>query len=198
MVTNLLQEIRDLLKGIYDYMDSIKESVDNIAALMEALELIIENIDQTLTAIANNVEDIKDDVDDINTNTTAIKNNTDALASDVAIMKQNDIDHYLAEETVLNAIKVLSQTIATAVTIVKDTILLMQPDVAAIKADTTVISNYSATIADNTGNSAAFLEDIATNTLDTYNRVASISADTTEIIAVLRQIRDEIHTHGGT
>lgn len=198
MVTNLLQEIRDLLKGIYDYMDSIKESVDNIAAIMEALELIIENIDQTLTAIANNVEDIKDDVDDINTNTTAIKNNTDALASDVAIMKQNDVDHYLAEETVLNAIKVLSQTIATAVTIVKDTILLMQPDVAAIKADTTVISNYSATIADNTGNSAAFLEDIATNTLDTYNRVASISADTTEIIAVLRQIRDEIHTHGGT
>lgn len=196
MVTNLLQEIRDLLKGIYDYMDSIKESVDNIAALMEALELLIESIDQTLTTIASDVDDIKDDVDNINTNTTAIKNNTDTLASDVAIMKQNDVDHYLAEETVLNAIKLLSQTIVNAITIVKDTILLMQPDVAAIKADTTVISNYSANIADNTGKSAAFLEDIATNTLDTYNRVASISADTTEIIAVLRQIRDEIHTHG--
>lgn len=195
MVTNLLQEIRDLLKGINDYMSSIKDSVDHVADLMEALELLIESIDTTLAAIANDVDSIADDTHSIATDTTYIKNDVHSLDSNVAIMKQNDIDHYLASETALSAIQGLTQVVANAVAIVRDTLIHTDNQVTAIKGDTTNIAGYSASIADSTGQSAALLDDIATNTLTSANRLTSLVADSTMIIQLLRDLIQEVHDH---
>lgn len=57
-----------------------------------------------------------------------------------------------------------------------------------IDTSTQTISNHTYAIMTSSGTTAAYAEDIATNTLESKNLCSSMAADTTEIIALLRQL----------
>ena len=68
-----------------------------------------------------------------------------------------------------------------------------------MKTDLHTVANYIDNIADNTGDAAAFAEAIATNTLNTYNKVVTIASDTTDmrtnmllIVDLLQHIKGKI------
>ena len=50
-----------------------------------------------------------------------------------------------------------------------------------MQGDLDAINNYIATISANTGATAGFAEDCATNTLDIYDKVVTIASDTTQM-----------------
>ena len=60
--------------------------------------------------------------------------------------------------------------------------------------DVADIDSYISTISDNAGSTASFAEDIATNTLNTYNKVTTISEDTTQMRADLANIYNVLDT----
>lgn len=198
MITNLLQEIRDLLKTYHEILSHISDKVDDIDNLLTSLSEVIAQIDATLLLIKQDTSDIKDDTDSIAADTGDIKLFADEINTNVDIMKQNDIDHYLANETILTAIKNLANTINTNTATIKDKTVLIENNVAGIKLDTTAITNLMNTVSTNTGAAATFAEAAATNSLGCFNRLTSLVADSTNIIALLEQLIQEVHDHGGT
>lgn len=196
MTSNWLQMIYEELKKYHDILDQINSLINEIDTLLDSLDPVIRDIDDIINAIKIDTGNIANDTSNISNKTDLIEDHTNDLLTSVNTMKQNDIDHYLAEETVLDAIKTLAQNISNYTSVIKDKTTLIQSDVYGIKHDTGIILNSNQAIATATGQCPALLNDIATNTLNTDDRVTLISADTTEIIALLRQIRDEIHLHG--
>ena len=98
----------------------------------------------------------------------AIKTNTDSLPD----IKSNTDD-----------IKDNTAAVITPISNINTNVSAIAPDVAAIKTDTAVIKNNANAIMTSSGQTAAFAEDIADNTLDCKNRLVTIGSDTTQIRA---------------
>lgn len=98
----------------------------------------------------------------------AIKTNTDELPG----IKTDTAD-------------IVSNTAAviTPISNINTNVSAITPDVAAIKTDTAVIKNNANAIMTSSGQTAAYAEDIADNTLDCKNRLVTIGSDTTQIRA---------------
>ena len=65
-------------------------------------------------------------------------------------------------------------------------------NVNAIKTDLHDVAGYADSIADSSGQTATYAEDIATNTLNAYNKLYTISEDTTQMRADLSNIYNVI------
>lgn len=122
------------------------------------------------------LDDIKENTDDIVNNTDEIVTNTDPIPN---------ID------TNIGSIK--SNT---------DLIVNIQNELTAIESDIDTLSLQIPNIASNTSTTAAFCEAIATNTLNIYNKVTTISEDTTQIRAdnqlIISLLNDVLNELRGT
>lgn len=196
--TSVWQEkIYHALTGIDDYLQSILdklELLDDIndkLDMLENLELILNvvndlkdlaiNMDATLTAIDIKEGHISDVLDLIKPVIDSINLKIDAANSYLADIKTNTG----AVITPINNIKLNTDTLVANSNYMKN--------------DLHVIANFIDDISDHTGDSAAFAEAIATNTLNTYNKVVTIASDTTDmrtnmllIVDLLQQINGKI------
>ena len=98
----------------------------------------------------------------------AIKTNSDSLPD----IKSNTDD-----------IKDNTAAVITPISNINTNVSAIAPDVATIKTDTAVIKNNANSIMISSGQTAAYAEDIADNTLDCKNRLVTIGSDTTQIRA---------------
>lgn len=119
------------------------------------------------------IDDIKDNTDDIKDNTDDIVTNTDHLP---------DID------TNISSIK--SNT---------DLIINIQNELSSIETDIDALAVQIPSVVTNTGTTATYAQIIATNTLNIYNKVTTISEDTTQmradnqvIIGLLNDLLNEL------
>lgn len=98
----------------------------------------------------------------------AIKTNTDELPG----IKTDTAD-------------IVSNTAAviTPISNINTNVSVIGPDVASIMTNTAVIKNNANAIMTSSGQTAAYAEDIADNTLDCKNRLTTIGSDTTQIRA---------------
>lgn len=127
------------------------------------LEQIIELLKGFIDSFKDHAAEVAEKLGLISEDTSDINDNTDTIISlDSAIKDNTDI---LVANT--GAIKNSSQ--ATSV------------NTAAIASDTTVIRNNINTISVNSGKTAAFTEDVATNTLNILDKVTTIASDTTQM-----------------
>lgn len=194
MPTILLQEIRDFLYTI-----------------LTAIRSIIEQIGIDLGAIKDDVEAIKDNTDDIKTNTDGILEDTDSIDGHVTNIDTNlsvNIPTIVTKldtikdaavsidgktTTVLqdlnsiidinNTIKNNTGAVVTPIARINENVASMLLNSNDIKADIDDINLKCTTIASATGATSAFCEDIATNTLNSYNKLVTISEDTTQMRA---------------
>lgn len=127
------------------------------------LEQIIELLKGFIDSFKDHAAEVAEKLGLISEDTSDINDNTDTIVSlDSDIKDNTDI---LVANT--GAIKNSSQATST--------------NTAAIASDTTVIRNNINTISVNSGKTAAFTEDTASNTLNTLNKVTTIASDTTQI-----------------
>lgn len=127
------------------------------------LEQIIELLKGFIDSFKDHAAEVAEKLGIISEDTSDINDNTDTIVSlDSSIKDNTDI---LVANT--GAIKNSSQ--ATSV------------NTAAIASDTTVIRNNINTISTNSGRTAAFTEDTATNTLNILDKVTTIASDTTQM-----------------
>lgn len=127
------------------------------------LEQIIELLKGFIESFRDHAAEVAEKLGLISEDTSDINDNTDTIVSlDSSIKDNTDI---LVANT--GAIKNSSQ--ATSV------------NTAAIASDTTVIRNNINTISVNSGKTAAFTEDTATNTLNILDKVTTIASDTTQM-----------------
>lgn len=194
MITNLLQQIRDLLGGLVIPDDT--NLLEQIIGLLGELDALISQL-----------QDINVELDGIHTDTTATVANTDEIKQKTAaissrlnsfyieaITKLHRIStgventHLIACETSLNSINVLTESILASLRSLGTVIDVIGENSATQNAFLEQINNNAVAINANTGASKAFLEDIATNTLNIFERDTSIAADTTAIIALLTQL----------
>ena len=201
MPTILLQEIRDFLY-----------------AVLTAMRSIIEHIDSTLDAVKEDTGAIKDSTADIKTNTDGILEDTGSIDDSTNAIESNLATNIPVIVSGLNTIKDsttsldnkattvlqdLNSLIDTNTAIKNNTGALVTPiarineNVATmllnsndIKADIDDINLKCSTIASATGATSAFCDDIATNTLNSYNKLVTISEDTTQMRADNQRIID--------
>lgn len=127
------------------------------------LEQIIELLKGFIDSFKDHAAEVAEKLGLISEDTSDINDNTDIIVSlDSSIKDNTDI---LVANT--GAIKNSSQ--ATSV------------NTAAIASDTNVIRNNINTISVNSGKTAAFTEDVATNTLNILDKVTTIASDTTQM-----------------
>ncbi len=196
MITQLLQEIRDFLKKV---LGKISEQIDAMKESVDRMEETVEDIAETDAAILDEVKDIDDTTKSIKDTVESIKGDTDKL---------NNIDTTLTDtygelvafhtdsDTLLTEIKNTGATISSNVADIKVKSTNIDSNVTAMRNNSDVNSRYIPVISQNCGKTAEFSEDIATNTLESANKLTAISADTTEIIALLRQILEEVKENG--
>ena len=158
MPTVLLQAILDLLKGFVETWGNFAQYIlDVLADIFEKLGLL---------------EEIGDDV-------TAIKDNTQDIQADVGVIKTNTTN----ANSYLSNIQTNTGSIVTPITGIKTDADLIATKVTSIDTHTTAISNNMSGIASSASAAAAFDEDIANNTLNTYNKVVTMASDTTQLRA---------------
>ena len=192
MTSNYLQEIRDLLEGIAG-------SISDISLLGEIVDTIRE-IDDLIESINSHTETSNNNEAEMIELLNAIKSQNISQAQLLyqyyqllnrintgvdnthVINIENDVDNM---NTNLSS---LLNHLGTIISLLNE----MKIDLFNNKENIEAIANNTQAIAGNTGGSLAFLEDIATNTLNSYNRETSIAADTTEIIALLRRLVDKV------
>lgn len=127
------------------------------------LEQIIELLKGFIDSFKDHAAEVAEKLGLISEDTSDINDTTEVIASlDSAIKDNTDI---LVANT--GAIKNSSQATST--------------NTAAIASDTTVIRNNINTISVNSGKTAAFTEDVATNTLNILDKITTIASDTTQM-----------------
>lgn len=170
MPTILLEKILEALTGFISTWGTFAQYVlDHLADIFEKLGLL---------------DDISDDLE-------AIKDDTQDIQADVATIKGNTVtaNGYLAQ------IQTNTGSVVTPVTQIKTNTDVIATNTQSIATSNTAIANQMSTVASAASTAAAFDEDIATNTLNTYNKVVTIASDTTQmradnvvIIDLLQQI----------
>lgn len=155
------------------------------------LQQIRDYLYQMLGQIDTYLSAMSDDV-------AAIKTNSDSLP-DIETAVESADTKLTTTNSELDYIKLNTGAIVTPITSIKLNSDSMKADLAAMAADLSVIENYMNTISTNSGTAAAFDEDIATNTLNTYGKVTTIASDTTQmradmstIIGILNDIYDKL------
>lgn len=163
-----------LLRMIYDLLTkTFIELGQKIEDILDKLGLL-EEIKEDTGAIKDDVSDIKDDVGLIATDTATIVSNT-------------------------TDIKTNTGAVVTPVNQIRNSVVTISANVANMDDNIESIENAIGTISTNVGRCAGFDEDIATNTLNTYNKVVTIASDTTQmradnqvIIGLLQDILTEL------
>lgn len=173
----LLDDINDKL----DYLESIDVTLTSILGVANDLKDLAISMDATLTSIDNHQNHISDTLDLVKVAIDSINTKIDAVNGYLADIKTNTG----AIITPINNLKISSDTLVSNSNYMKN--------------DLHKVSEYIDNIADNTGDSAAFAEQIATNTLNAYNKIVTIASDTTDlrtnmllIVDLLQQINNKI------
>jgi hypothetical protein len=187
LVTNLLQEIRDLLGQILgDLPDSEHDLIENIANLIDNINTLLISIEQSASDTADNTETLTSQMVSQAQTIFQIYQAVMRCSYGVDNTHIHNIENNVAE------IKVLVDGLASAIISMKQTVEAIANGIGESNSTLEAINNNAIAINANAGLSASFLEDIATNTLNSYNRETSIAADTTEIIALLRRLVDKV------
>lgn len=155
MPTVLLEQILSLLREFFDWLGSE-----------------IYDIAQKLDLIETDVSDIKTDVADIKLDVNAISADVDSIDS-----KMTTANGYLSD------IKTNTGAVVTPVSQIKVGVDVINANVASIEENVDNIEGFMSTIATNTGTAATYDEEIATNTLNCYNKLVTIASDTTQLRA---------------
>lgn len=174
----LLQEIRDLLAN---WRDRIYEFFTNIAL---KLDLIVEDTG----SIDSTVKDIKtinqNTYNDIHNNIGEIKNNTDTIDYQLGFVVTN------------------TNSTNTKLDLIRSPLGTIKDNTTNISSKSDIIANNIGTISTNTGRIASNTENTATNTLDIYNKVITMSSDTTQmrsdnqvVIGIMNDIKDILEGH---
>lgn len=180
-------------------LEKILELLTNWSAqITQALQSMLDKLD---TANAT-LDDIADDVDDINGTTTSIDTTTTAISGKIDVTNSK-IDLTNSKLDTANGtlvdIKTNTGAVITPVNNIKNNTdrIVTADETSAAKL--TSIENNINTISINSGKTAAFTEDTATDVHDIASRLQLISSDTTQmradnatIIAILNQIYDKL------
>lgn len=180
-------------------LEKILELLTNWSAhINEALQNMLDK----LTEANSTLDDIADDVDDINGTTTNIDTTTTAISGKIDVTNSK-IDLTNSKLDTANGtlvdIKTNTGAIITPINLIKNNTdrIVAADETSATKL--TSIDNYMSTIAINSGKTAAYTEDTATDVHEIAARLQLISSDTTQmradnqnIIAILNQIYDKL------
>lgn len=180
-------------------LEKILELLTNWSAhINEALQNMLDK----LTEANSTLDDIADDVDDINTTTTNIDITTTAISGKIDVtnskidLTNSKLD---AANGYLSDIKDNTGAVITPVNNIKNNTDAIKTADEISAAKLTSIENNINTIAVNSGKTAAFTEDTATDVHEIAARLQLISSDTTQmradnatIIAILNQIYDKL------
>lgn len=174
LLTNWSAQINQALQSMLDKLDTANDTLDDIADSAD-------NIDQTTTSIDNTTTAISGKVDVTNAKLDLTNSKLDTANGTLTDIKTNSG----AIITPINLIKTNTDRIVAA------------DETSATKL--TSIDNYMSTIAVNSGKTAAYTEDTATDVHEIAARLQLISSDTTQmradnqnIIAILNQIYDKL------
>lgn len=158
----------------------LQEIRDLLTTFLTAINTKIEAILTKLDAL-DELDDMADDIADI------------ADAADSIDSKLNNTNSYLFD------IKENTGAVVTPTVNIKTNTDTLVTNSTGIKNDLDSIIQYLPTISTNSGKTAAYTEDTATNTLDIYNKVVTMASDTTQmradnqtIIQILNQIYDKL------
>lgn len=196
--TSVWQEkIFHALTGIDDYLQNILNKLELLDSIDEKLDLL-ENL-VTIVDIAN---DLKDTAISMNSTLSALDIKAGHISDTLDLVK-NVIDAINIKIDTANGyladIKTNSGAIITPISNIKLDTTTLVTNSNYMKNDLHKVSEYIDNIADNTGDSAAFAEQIATNTLNAYNKIVTIASDTTDlrtnmllIVDLLQQINNKI------
>lgn len=194
MPTILLQEIRDFLYAVLTAMRSIIEHIDST---LDGIKEDTDAIKDSTADIKTNTDGILEDTESIDTHTTnidtnlsvniptivtkldTIKDSTTSLDSKATTVLQ-DLNSLIDANT---AIKNNTGAVVSPIARINENVSTMLLNSNDIKADIDDINLKCSTIASATGATSAFAEDIATNTLNSYNKLVTISEDTTQMRA---------------
>ena len=172
MPTVLLEQIIQLLS------DFFSKAVTNFTNILLKLNLIEED--------TSNLESIKSDSADIKNHVRSIDISTATTMESTASIDGKLTSTNNSLSTVNNHLSDINSNTGNLITPVNS----IKTNTDTIKADTTTIknavspmANQLSTINANVGIISAFSEDIASNTLNSYNRLVTISSDTTQIRA---------------
>lgn len=146
----------------------LQQIIDLLTGFIEGFVNWANGIGDAIADIAVKVgflEPIADDVDDIKDDVSAIKTNTTNANTYLASINSN------------------TGSVVTPVTQIKSNTDTIATNTTSIAATNTTIANNMAGIAASASAAAAFDEDIANNTLNTYNKVVTIASDTTQMRA---------------
>lgn len=209
MPTILLQEIRDLLTG---FLTAIQAVIESMLTKLDNIKEDTENLN-TLPDIKDDTGNIATDVDSIETNVTntiapgvtGINNKATTLV-DKATSIDNKATTALQDlDTIINTnndIKNNTSAVITPVARLDTNVTSILVNTNALKSNSDIIKQYIPIISDNAGEAASYTGDIATNTLNSYNKLTTISEDTTQIRAdnqvIIDLLRDILTTIGGT
>ena len=201
MPTILLQEIRDFLYAVLTAMRSIIEHIDST---LDGIKEDTDAIKDSTADIKTNTDGILEDTNSIDTHTTnidtnlsvnmpvivtkldTIKDSTTSLDSKATTVLQ-DLNSLIDTNT---AIKNNTGAVVTPIARINENVATMLLNSNDIKSDIDDINLKCTTIASATGAISAFCEDIATNTLNSYNKLVTISEDTTQMRADNQRIID--------
>lgn len=200
--TSVWQEkIYHALTGIGDYLQSIIDQLEILDDMNDKLDYL-QSIDSTLTSILGVANDLKDLAISMDATLTSIDGHQDHISDTLDLVKVaidsinikiDAANGYLAD------IKANTGAIITPINNIKLNSDTLVANSNYMKNDLSVVRNYIDDIADAAGASASFDEEIATNTLNTYNKVVTIASDTTDmrtnmmlIVDLLQQINGKI------
>ena len=201
MPTILLQEIRDFLYAVLTAMRSIIEHIDST---LDAVKEDTDAIKDSTADIKTNTDGILEDTGSIDDSTNAIESNLDTnipvIVSGLNTIKDSTTSLDNKATTVLQdlnslidantAIKNNTGALVTPIARINENVATMLLNSNDIKADIDDINLKCSTIASATGATSAFCDDIATNTLNSYNKLVTISEDTTQMRADNQRIID--------
>ena len=180
-------------------LEKILELLTNWSAqITQALQSMLDKLD---TANAT-LDDIADDVDDINGTTTSIDTTTTAISGKIDVTNSK-IDLTNSKLDTANGtlvdIKTNTGSVITPVNNIKNNTDAIKTANETSAAKLTSIENNINTISVNSGKTAAFTEDTATDVHEIAERLQLISSDTTQmradnqvIIDILNQIYDKL------
>lgn len=161
MITNLLQEIRDLLSPLGSLGEQIASIIEALAALAA--------IQQATEATAEAAEDAAQSLDNIDINVTSIDNNVDTILSRLTNLLNNVV-----------TINGTTTAQAAAVEIIKNYLATMTPDVSAsadfseqIATNTLEIKNHQVSLDADSTEIIALLRRIINRLDDIYNEMTT-------------------------
>ena len=183
MDTILLQEIRDLIEKLPDD-SALKEILTKITELVANLEDVPQ--------IANNVASITHDVSSMSYDTNLANENLGEVIKNTANTNDNVNAFHTDVENILTPMSMDVDSISNNTVLIESNVDTLVNDGKTSLANQEIIKNFMQPLSDSTAKSASFSENIATNTQNAYQKLVAISADTTEITALLRRIVDRL------